>query len=223
MTQVPVSIPRSCPRWRAISDTRWRSAVREKIPPFDVLFRRPATVPRRRQARSRVRIAAPARRIVGGTDEQSLTGKVHARFLIRPARASQEQVAQAHDSGPDCRHRGAAAHTRREGGPRSPPARDLVPIASSAEGDPPRTDVEKALAPSGARVLGLEAIGIHDNFFDLGGHSLKATQVVSRVAAAGRGRAVARTLQPADDYRAGRRNRVGRARARSDRARPGCG
>ena len=32
-----------------------------------------------------------------------------------------------------------------------------------------------------AEVLKLEKIGIHDNFFDLGGHSLKATQVTSRV------------------------------------------
>ena len=39
----------------------------------------------------------------------------------------------------------------------------------------------KRWQPSGASALGLEAIGIHDNFFDLGGHSLKATQVVSRV------------------------------------------
>ena len=44
-TQVPVSIPRSCPRWRAISDTRWRSAVPRRSAAFDVLFRRPATVP----------------------------------------------------------------------------------------------------------------------------------------------------------------------------------
>src|SRR5262249_24200124 len=30
-------------------------------------------------------------------------------------------------------------------------------------------------------VLGIERIGIRDNFFDLGGHSLMATQVISRV------------------------------------------
>ena len=30
-------------------------------------------------------------------------------------------------------------------------------------------------------ILGVKRIGIHDNFFDLGGHSLKATQVVSRL------------------------------------------
>ena len=30
-------------------------------------------------------------------------------------------------------------------------------------------------------ILGREGIGIHDNFFDLGGHSLKAIKLVSRV------------------------------------------
>ena len=35
-----------------------------------------------------------------------------------------------------------------------------------------------------ADVLGLQQVGIYDNFFDLGGHSLKATQVISRLRAA---------------------------------------
>jgi acyl carrier protein len=39
------------------------------------------------------------------------------------------------------------------------------------------------LAAIWAEVLKLERIGIHDNFFDLGGHSLMATQVVSRIRA----------------------------------------
>ncbi len=30
-------------------------------------------------------------------------------------------------------------------------------------------------------VLGVERIGVHDSFFDLGGHSLKATRVLARV------------------------------------------
>jgi acyl carrier protein len=45
----------------------------------------------------------------------------------------------------------------------------------------PRTPVEELLAEIWAGVLKLDTVGIHDNFFDLGGHSLKATQVMSRV------------------------------------------
>ena len=45
----------------------------------------------------------------------------------------------------------------------------------------PRTPVEETLAGIWAEVLQLERVGIHDNFFHLGGHSLKVTQVLSRV------------------------------------------
>lgn len=44
----------------------------------------------------------------------------------------------------------------------------------------PRTPVEQELADMWAEILDLEHVGAHDNFFDLGAHSLKATQVVSR-------------------------------------------
>ncbi|HET6763429.1 MAG TPA: condensation domain-containing protein, partial [Longimicrobiaceae bacterium] len=46
---------------------------------------------------------------------------------------------------------------------------------------PPRNETETALAAIWREVLGVERVGVHDSFFDLGGHSLKATQVVSRV------------------------------------------
>jgi acyl carrier protein len=45
----------------------------------------------------------------------------------------------------------------------------------------PRTLVEEMIAEIWAEVLKLDKLGIDDNFFDLGGHSLKATQVISRV------------------------------------------
>ncbi|MBZ0257107.1 amino acid adenylation domain-containing protein [bacterium] len=45
----------------------------------------------------------------------------------------------------------------------------------------PVTDAEKQLCQIWADVLGVERVGLNDNFFDLGGHSLKATQVVSRI------------------------------------------
>jgi len=45
----------------------------------------------------------------------------------------------------------------------------------------PRTLVEKVLAGIWSEVLAADKMSIQDNFFDLGGHSLKATQVASRV------------------------------------------
>jgi amino acid adenylation domain-containing protein len=45
----------------------------------------------------------------------------------------------------------------------------------------PRTPTEEILAGIWASVLGIEAVGIHDNFFALGGHSLSALQVLSRL------------------------------------------
>jgi acyl carrier protein len=46
---------------------------------------------------------------------------------------------------------------------------------------PPRSPVEAILSRIWAEVLSLDAVGVYDNFFDLGGHSLSATRVVSRV------------------------------------------
>jgi amino acid adenylation domain-containing protein len=45
----------------------------------------------------------------------------------------------------------------------------------------PRTPAETALAQIWCSVLGLPRVGIHDNFFDLGGHSLLVAQVMGRV------------------------------------------
>ncbi|MFD7137687.1 amino acid adenylation domain-containing protein [Streptomyces sp. NPDC059894] len=45
----------------------------------------------------------------------------------------------------------------------------------------PRTDAERIVADVWAEVLGIDTIGVEDDFFALGGHSLLATQVVSRL------------------------------------------
>lgn len=45
----------------------------------------------------------------------------------------------------------------------------------------PRNQQESALAEIWQELLGVNAIGIHDNFFDLGGHSLVATQILTRL------------------------------------------
>ena len=45
----------------------------------------------------------------------------------------------------------------------------------------PTTSVEEKLAKIWTEVLSLDQVGIHDNFFDLGGNSLLAMQVISRI------------------------------------------
>lgn len=45
----------------------------------------------------------------------------------------------------------------------------------------PRNAVEQVLTGIWADVLGIEKVGVHDSFFDLGGHSILVTQLVSRV------------------------------------------
>ncbi|MEP7339010.1 MAG: amino acid adenylation domain-containing protein [Acidobacteriota bacterium] len=50
---------------------------------------------------------------------------------------------------------------------------DPQPRASSAVSDaPPRNELERTVAAIWQEVLGVEKVGVHDNFFDLGGHSL---------------------------------------------------
>ena len=50
---------------------------------------------------------------------------------------------------------------------------------------PPRNPVEKALTEIWSEVFGRDMVGITDNFFDLGGHSLLSLQIIDRVNRAG--------------------------------------
>ena len=52
---------------------------------------------------------------------------------------------------------------------------------SSLEYVAPRSDVERRVAAIWSEVLGVERIGVHDDFFDLGGDSLMAGQVAVRL------------------------------------------
>jgi len=45
----------------------------------------------------------------------------------------------------------------------------------------PRSDAERQIARVWQEVLGVEAVGVHDNFFDLGGHSLLLVRVHGRL------------------------------------------
>ena len=89
----------------------------------------------------------------------------------------------------------------------------------------PHTATQQAVQSIWAAVLGVDNPGIHDNFFALGGHSLKVTQVVSRIAQdLKKYRLAAGFLQSSDDRRTCRaagRSAVGqRGRTRSPQRRP---
>ncbi|MFC9431620.1 amino acid adenylation domain-containing protein, partial [Streptomyces sp. NPDC056987] len=66
---------------------------------------------------------------------------------------------------------------------RALPAPDLASAAS--EYVAPRTETERALVAVWSEVLGVGRVGVHDNFFSLGGDSISSLQVVSRARRAG--------------------------------------
>jgi non-ribosomal peptide synthase protein (TIGR01720 family) len=49
----------------------------------------------------------------------------------------------------------------------------------------PRNEVERQLADIWSNILGIEAIGIHDNYFELGGDSIQCIQIMSHARRAG--------------------------------------
>jgi amino acid adenylation domain-containing protein len=63
--------------------------------------------------------------------------------------------------------------------------RRALPVPSSLRPDleqpyaPPRTATEQALAEIWGEVLGVERVGIHDNYFSLGGDSMRSVRVVA--------------------------------------------
>jgi len=65
---------------------------------------------------------------------------------------------------------------------------DLAALPALAAGGPPAdgfvppaTPTEIAVAEIWAHLLGAQRVGVHDDFFDLGGNSIKATQLISRI------------------------------------------
>jgi acyl carrier protein len=61
------------------------------------------------------------------------------------------------------------------------PAPELAPAEETYVA--PRTAVEEVLAEIWAEVLSLERVGVHDSFFDLGGHSLLIMRLLAKVQA----------------------------------------
>ena len=132
----------------------------------------------------------------------SLGGRARA-CAAGARRLPRRAAARLHGAGGLGAARPAAAHRQRQGGPRGPagpfgqggprgPAgpfgqvdRAALPAPSErGEGGAyvaPRSPVEQVLAGIWEEVLGLQRVGVEDDFFALGGHSLIAAQVTSRV------------------------------------------
>jgi amino acid adenylation domain-containing protein len=62
--------------------------------------------------------------------------------------------------------------------------RDLTIVISGETFVAPRTQTEERIAQIWKQVMRCEHLGVHDDFFDLGGHSILAMRVVSRICAA---------------------------------------
>lgn len=56
-----------------------------------------------------------------------------------------------------------------------------IEIQTQVKYVPPRNDTDKKLVKVWEQILEVDKIGIKDNFFDLGGHSLKATRIISYI------------------------------------------
>ena len=62
---------------------------------------------------------------------------------------------------------------------------ESLPTRSEQAGaEAPRTRLEQIIADIWSQMLGRDQVGVHDDFFDLGGHSILAVQVVERIRAA---------------------------------------
>jgi acyl-coenzyme A synthetase/AMP-(fatty) acid ligase/acyl carrier protein len=64
---------------------------------------------------------------------------------------------------------------------RSLPAPEGEAFSTSARFVPPRTPLEEEIAAAWRDVLGLERVGVEDSFFEVGGHSLLAARLFSRL------------------------------------------
>ena len=65
--------------------------------------------------------------------------------------------------------------------PRALPSPDDARFAHGDELAAPRTNLERLLAEKWQEILGVERIGIHENFFDLGGDSLRAALFIHKL------------------------------------------
>jgi len=64
---------------------------------------------------------------------------------------------------------------------RALPISEKVKITQAVQADDAQSDTQRLLSQLWSELFNLQKVSIHDNFFNLGGHSLSATQLVSRI------------------------------------------
>ncbi|HZI20303.1 MAG TPA: condensation domain-containing protein [Pyrinomonadaceae bacterium] len=100
-------------------------------------------------------------------------------YWVETSPAERPAARRGEVPGPEGPHAGA---TKPEGEPADAPRRHPVAREGMAqEYVAPRDELERRLTAIWGDVLQVEGIGIHDNLFDLGGDSLVATQILSRL------------------------------------------
>ena len=92
-----------------------------------------------------------------------------------------------------------------KGGPRGAAAAGIVGNVSTQEYVAPRTELEERLAAIWSQVLGLDRVGVHDNFFECGGDSILSIQILSRAKQAGLAADTAGDLRTSHHRRPGER------------------
>ncbi|MEA2601552.1 MAG: hypothetical protein QOF89_2544 [Acidobacteriota bacterium] len=102
------------------------------------------------------------------------------RALAAASRALPWLVVSTHDLASRLERNVAASvleELERAQAPRASHPRPLLANAYAA----PQSDAERRIAGVWQELLGIEQIGVHDNFFDLGGNSLLAIRIISRL------------------------------------------
>ena len=181
--------------YRTGDTARWRPDGQPRVPRAD---RSPGEDPRLpdRARRGRGGSAAPSRgRRGGGRAREDAAGNQRLVAYVVPRPAAELDVAELRRwlQAELPEHMVPSAFVRLEALPLSSngkidrkalPDPGPGPLDSVAEYVAPRNPLEETLARVWAEVLELERVGVHDNFFDLGGHSLQSVQLVSRLTAA---------------------------------------
>jgi amino acid adenylation domain-containing protein len=113
-----------------------------------------------------------------------------AYFVVKPENAVQPETLRKHLEQTLPAHMVPSVFVRMEALPRTVNGkidRNALPSLSGAhpeigiDFEAPRSATERKLAAIWAEVLGVERVGVNDDFFSLGGQSLKATQILGRV------------------------------------------